>query len=441
MNDVQSYLSRGKEAEQKKQWPEAAELYKQVLALAPDHKIAIEQLAWCYSCNKQHYLAIEVLEGLKEREPEIAKWPYMLGYQYQELQRHDKAIEWYDRALVLKRDYIVVLYRKGYTHAQQIAAHAKSEKQAQAKESIGKALQSFTRCRELWNALPEGSTKQRDRGNYIKAVYHQAKVLVDYAEHRALRGSDAIEAAVTLLCEATLLDPVDHNKYYLLGKAYLAQGEYEKALVALQEADRLDPNQDYVLDKLAEALLRLSRLQESLAVYLRIPPRLRKDYILRNMGRLYHISKEYGKASETLQLAVQKNQRNHNGHYYLGLCYRDTHQFSLALRELKEAIRLRQKFYNKPFPEAQQAIDELLAQHPEVTNELVKSGRQRGTVAKYNNDRKFGYIRREAGGELFFHITDCLDGEQYITVGNRVEFEEKETVKGPRAVRVQGISS
>ena len=292
MNQVQSYLSRAKEAEQKKQWSEAAELYKQVLTLAPDHKIAIEQLAWCYSCNKQHDLAIEVLEGLTEREPEIAKWPYMLGYQYQEQQRYDKAIEWYDRALVLKNDYIVVLYRKGYTHAQLIAAQAKPEKQAQAIENIGKALQSFTRCRELWNALPEGPTKQRDRGNYFKALYHQAKVLVDYAEHRALRGSYAIDAAVTLLHEATCLDPGDHNKYYLLGKAYLAQGEFEKAQQALQEADRLDPNKDYVLDKLAEALLRLNRLQESLDVYLRIPTRLRKDYILRNMGRLYHLSKE-----------------------------------------------------------------------------------------------------------------------------------------------------
>ena len=144
---------------------------------------------------------------------------------------------------------------------------------------------------------------------------------------------------------------------------------------------------------------------------------------------------------ETLHLAVQKNQRNHNGHYYLGLCYRDTHQFSLAVRELKEAIQLRQKFYNKSFPDAQQVLTELVAQHPEVTAEPAKSERQRGTITKYNYDRKFGYIRREAGGELFFHITDCLDGEQYIAVGNSVEFGEKETAKGPRAVRVQGIRS
>ena len=421
--DVQQCLAQAKQAEQQKQWSQAAELYTKVLEVLPDHQSAKEQLAWCLSRAKEYSQAISVLQDLAQRQPEVAKWPYMIGYQHHEQQRWREAIEWYERALAMNPDYIVVLYRKGYAHSQL--------------KQVGEALRAFERCRTLWHALPEGPLKERDKGNCAKAAYHQAKVLI---ENPAKLSAGAIEAAVPLLKEAIQLDPDDHNKHYLLGKAYLEIGQPERSLSAFQEANRLKSNQDYILARWAMALDRLGRLEDAEKLYQCIPPRQRKGYILRNLGILYYRMNNYEQAIATLRQAVRKDARNHNGHYYLGLCYSATEKWGLAAKELREAIRLRQKHYGRPFPDAQGSLDELLAQHPEATTDSLKSGRQRGTVIKYFDDRGYGFIESDTGGETFFHIKDCQSGES-MERGARVEFEAKMSDKGLRAIRVTRIST
>ncbi len=419
--DVEQYLVQAKQAEEQKQWLQAIECYKKLLEVFPNHQLAKEGLAWCLSLVKSYNEAINIYQDLEKSQPEVAKWPYAIGYQYQMLQKWQKAIEWYDQALKLTSDYIAVLYRKGYSHTQLIPISEASH--------IGAALRTFELCRKLWHELPEGPQKQRDKGNCAKASYHQAKALIDYPTKLY---SGAIEAAIILLKEATQLDPDDHNKHYLLGKAYLVDGQYEQALAAFQEADRLEPNQDCVLDKWAEALLQLDRLEDALKIYLRIPIRQRKDYILRNLGCLYHRLNRYDEAVETLQLAVRKNAQNHNGHYYLGLCYHDMGKLSQAAKELLEAIQLKRRFYKNSFPEAQKAIDELLAHHPELA--------KHGTISEYRDDRGFGFIESDAGKRIFFHIKDCR-GNERIGKGFHVEFEEVASDKGPRAILITCIGN
>ena len=86
--DVQQCLAQAKQAEQQKQWSQAAELYTKVLEVLPDHQSAKGQLAWCLSRAKEYSQAISVLQDLAQRQPEVAKWPYMIGYQHHEQQKH-----------------------------------------------------------------------------------------------------------------------------------------------------------------------------------------------------------------------------------------------------------------------------------------------------------------------------------------------------------------
>lgn len=258
-------------------------------------------------------------------------------------------------------------------------------------------------------------------------------------DHPAL-SHDATEAIIRLLKEAIQLDPNDHNKYYLLGKTYFENNQFDQAQMAFQEADKLEPNQDYVLDKWAKALSELNRFEEALELYQRIPFRQRKGYILRDQGYLYYRTNDHEQAERILQQAILKDSRNHYGHFYLGLCYIATGKLSLAFRELREATRLKQRLYAKPFPEAQKALDDLLAKHPRIVDEPLKNGRQRGTVIRYVEDRGFGFIEADSNTQIFFHIKDCL-GPNHIEKGIRVEFEEAMSEKGPKATRVMCIDS
>lgn len=420
---IQQLLAQAEQAEKQNQWAQAAELYSKALEESPDNQQAKEQLGWCLSRAKEYKRAIEVFQELTQSQPQSAKWPYMIGYQYQEQEQWREAVKWYEKSLILNPDYIVVLYRKGYSHF----------KLAQ----VGEALQAFERCRALWYALPEGPLKEKDKKNCAKAAYHQAEVLIE--NPRKVEG--AFEGAIRLLGEAKILDPQNHNVHYLLGKALLENKQAEQAIVAFQESDQIEPNQDYVLDRWGQALAELKRFDEAEQVYQRIPSSQRKGYVLRNLGEMQFQRGDYQRAASTLKQALQKDSRSHYGHYYLGLCYQKVSEWGLAVRELREAVRLRQRNHNVPFPEAQKAIDEILSQHPEAANApQTANTRQCGKVVKYNEDRGFGFIQGDNGGQIFFHFKDFPRNEK-IEVGMRVEYEEGVGDKGPKAIKAKCLDS
>jgi len=390
---------------------------------SPDNQPAKEQLGWCLSLAKEYKRAIEVFQELDQSQPQSAKWPYMIGYQYHEQEQWQEAIKWYEKSLSLNPDYIVVLYRKGYSHFKL--------------KQVREALQAFERCRALWHALPEGPLKEKDKKNCVKAAYHQAEVLIE----NPYKVEGAFEGAIRLLGEAIQLDPQNHNAHYLLGKALLENKEAEQAIAAFRESDRLQPNQDYVLDRWGQALAELKRYEEAEQVYQRIPPSQRKGYVLRNLGEMQFQRGEHQRAISTLKQALQKDSRSHYGHYYLGLCYQKMSEWGLAVRELHEAIRLRQKNHNVPFPEAQKVIDEILSEHPKATNApQTTSTRQRGKVAKYIKDKGFGFIQGDNGAQIFFHFKDFPRDEK-IEVGMWVEYEEGIGDKGPKAIKAKRVYS
>jgi tetratricopeptide (TPR) repeat protein len=417
--NVQQLSSQAEQAEKQNQWAEAVQLYSQALQESPDNQTAKERLGWCLSRAKEYEKATAIFQELAQHQPEIAKWPYMIGYQYHEQQHWREAIDWYSKSLTLNPDYIVVLYRKGYAHFKL--------------GQVGEALQAFERCRKLWRALPEGLLKDKDKKNCAKAAYHQAEVLIE--NWRIVEGT--FEAAIQLLGEVISLDPANYNAHYLLGKAYLESGQPEKAIEAFQESDHLQPNQEYVLDRWGQALAQLKRHDEAEKIYQRIPPPQRKDYTLRNLGEIQLQKGDHQRAIATLKQAIQKNGRNHNAHYYLGLCYRAASEWALAVHELREAIRLRQKHYKLPFPDAQKALDEILSQHPEAASMLREGQRQRGKVIKYFEEKGYGFIQA-GSGQLFFHVKDCPRGER-IEVGMVFEYDEGMGDKGPKAIKLRRI--
>jgi len=63
--------------------------------------------------------------------------------------------------------------------------------------------------------------------------------------------------------------------------------------------------------------------------------------------------------------------------------------------------------------------------------------RERGTVKWFNATKGFGFIQREAGGDVFVHFSAIQgDGYRSLNEGDAVEFDVTEGPKGLQAANV-----
>lgn len=411
-----SSVERARELKNAKEWSQAADAYEQLLKQDPDNPELLQSCAWCLSRDQQHESAVKLFTRLHELSPRVAKWPYMIGYQYYDQQRWQEAIDWFEKALQLHEKYVVVLYRKGYAH--------------EKLEQVGPALESYARCREAWHALLDCPAKEKDRKNCAKAAYHQGSLVLSGG--KKIVGASAASAA-EILQEAVELDPKEGNCHYKLGAALLAASRAREAIQSLEEADRLTRGKDYVLDKLAQAYAADERAEDAQKCYERIPPRYRKAYVNRNYGKLLVVAGRLEDAEQILRRAIEQERRNHYGHYYLALALTKQGRHREAASEAREACKLKMQNYSSEFTEATGLLEQIGKDHPEV---LERGSSNHGVVQAFNRDRGFGFILADNEKRRFFHISDWSDAVQ-PSPGLRVEFEPTETQKGLAAKNVQ----
>ena len=66
--------------------------------------------------------------------------------------------------------------------------------------------------------------------------------------------------------------------------------------------------------------------------------------------------------------------------------------------------------------------------------------RETGTVKWFNAQKGYGFIARDAGGDIFVHYSAIqADGFRNLAEGDRVEFAVEEKDRGPAATQVRKI--
>ena len=60
-----------------------------------------------------------------------------------------------------------------------------------------------------------------------------------------------------------------------------------------------------------------------------------------------------------------------------------------------------------------------------------------GTIKRIARDKGFGFIRDANGQEYFFHRSAVQGSFDSLTEGQRVNFDEEDSPKGPRANNVR----
>jgi len=66
--------------------------------------------------------------------------------------------------------------------------------------------------------------------------------------------------------------------------------------------------------------------------------------------------------------------------------------------------------------------------------------KEQGVVKWFNSSKGYGFIQRDAGGDVFVHFNSIVgEGFKDLAEGQRVEFTVEQGQKGPAAVDVATI--
>jgi tetratricopeptide (TPR) repeat protein len=411
-------LQAGLQAFEQCRWLDAIESFREVLAEGPKQPDLVGKLAFALSQARKYDEAVEVLMRLCEDEPRLAKWPYMVGYQFYMWGDWKRAIEWFDKALALNGAYVKALYRKGYAHFQ-LGQHDDSVK-------------ALLACIESWQRLsPE--LQQADNKTYEKANFLLGKAYL--GRGLSLKARQPLQIAVKM-------DGDNPDRRYELGKCLLQNSDVQGAIRELDRANSLRPGTDYVIDRLAQAYVQRGDLQRAEALYREIPRHRQRPFVLKNLGKLYL---EQGRAEDALavlQVAARKDQANHNTQFLLGKALESTGRHQAAVQAYQAAVTLKHQNYGIDFIDAQEALQRLKDATPKPDADLqpeVQLGPDQhvGLIVQYNAARGFGFIS-STGQRVFFHITGVVEGYAPVE-GGAVRFHLEQSEKGPRAVRVEPV--
>jgi len=249
---------------------EARGLYRQLLAQAPAHTLALYRSGLLELQDGHPDTALALVERAIAAEANEPRYQFVLGQALQALRRWDKAIDAYEAALKLQPDFL-----------------------------------------DAWNNL--GICRQR-RGQFPQAAaaYRQALLLesknagVMANLGTALREMGDLPQAVELLRAAAHLEPAIASHSLNLGIAYWNQGKFSEAEHTLNEALARAPEDPDVAFNLGNALHGLGRQREAIDRY-RQALKLRPDYAdaLINLGNVHTELGEFALGMEAYDAALR----------------------------------------------------------------------------------------------------------------------------------------
>ncbi len=185
---------------------EAEAIYRQVLAVAPQHVEAMHMLGVISLQCGQDEAAVEMIQEAIVLAPTLAAAHSNLGEGYRKLGRLDKAITAYRRAIELRPCYPEAFSNLGNVLMQQ-----------------GYLDDAVAACRRALEFLPDFAEAHNNLGNALSEQGHLEQAVASY--QRALKlQPEYVEA---------------HNN---LGNALSEQGRLDEALSAYQQALRLQPD-------------------------------------------------------------------------------------------------------------------------------------------------------------------------------------------------------
>ena len=409
--------------EQESRWEEAALAYKQML-LVNETVFLIAKCGWCYSRAEQYDLAIEQFDKLITVENDNPKWHYMKGYQFYMQKKYIESVECFDKALALKEDYFVVLYRNAHANLQVAGEFMKLKK-----AEFWKAIGLLERAHTVWTKLSDND-RNKDKGTYFD---------VNFLHGKALSGISNYNSKAVNCFKNALAIKEDVVCRYNLAKTYYCMGEYDLAW------DNLPDSHEYYIKELKAYLLaKRGDNESSIKLLESLLRKKEKDYLYVVLATIYLSLNKFNEVINCSKKAIRIKKGNHKAYYLLAKGYYGLGLLCKAIESLEHAISIKRERFNADYVECVKLLDEIKVKIDDGykdDEELLKTlesttKRYKGRIKKYISPKAFGFIESREIGDVFFHASSCKFS---VSEGMIVAFECEDSPKGKVAKNIRVV--
>ena len=280
-------------------------------------------------------------------QPYLARSHYMVGNVLFQLQQFRQANDAFDKALRLRPDNFRILYHMGMTKlalrdplkAEEFFSRAKKIKPNN--KSVIKAMnQLISQKKDLDKSIEEASKIMKAQSQYPDVLFKIANTYVR---------SHCLEKAFECLDRALEINPDYKEARYLKGKLEIEIGQYDKAYQSLTETLNLLENIPTGYENVLQ-FEKVGYIEEAACELLRIL-RLEPDFgaIHIELGKTYVGSRQFDRALEELEKGLALSPHYPDGHYYKGLCLRDSGDLEGAINCFGLALELSPTYFDAGF--------------------------------------------------------------------------------------------
>lgn len=382
--------------EKNSNWDDAIVLYKEITKENNSIK-NIEKLGWCYSRAEKYDEAIKYFKELEQKQPQMAKWKYMIGYQYYCKKKWNDAVNYFNSALKLKPDYFVVKYRISYAYLQLAGKYKELTKSA-----FWNALGHIKECHILWNSF-DNDKKNKEKNTYYDINFLHGKMLMNLPKH--------MEEATVHFKEALKIKDENICKYNL-SKTYYLMGKYDEAKKELP----LNDNNYYVIELKAYIEAKLGNCDKAINIINKLLKKRKKDYLYIFLANVYMLNGNREDAFKQVNIALNMNKNNHKNHFAKANVFYQYGLYNSALDEIEIAIDLKKRNYHSEYTEAvslresiEQNIPNNYVEDKVLLEKLEKINNKKyseGIVCDFYKDKGFGFIKM-GNEKIFFYLSDC----------------------------------
>ena len=206
--------------------------FEKVLPDSRFYKSAAVQIAFLYQDAGKIEAGIRHIQNVIAKFPEDSEMFFYLGTFYEEVEAYDKAVTTFKKGLQLDPENPKIYFRIGVVY----------DKQGHKELSI-----------EAMRKVIDLNPKDPNALNYLGYTYADLGKNLDEAER--------------LVREALKYKPNDGYITDSLGWVYFKKGLFENALIHLQEAVRLIPDDPTILEHLGDAYIRVNEKEKALDCY------------------------------------------------------------------------------------------------------------------------------------------------------------------------------
>jgi len=312
-------------------YDEAEAAFMRAIALNPENKEVIKNLARFYLMQEQFVKAEAPLRRAAELEPDSALIFNNLGLVMKELGRFDEAENAFDRAITLSPENIeaisnlggILLNQKRYAEAEAPLRRATEldPNTASTFNNLGVVMKELGRHDEAEEAFTRAITLSPD---YKEAISNLGALLLKqkrYAEAEAP------------LRRAAALDPNTAGIFNNLGLALLKLYKFDEARVALDRAIMLKPDYIEAMSNRVGVLYNIDKFSEA-------------EVLLRKAIEISSSAQDSGGAESSEQTAIEAG-----AHYNLALVLLSRGDFANGFEEYEWRWKVRDWFKMREYPE------------------------------------------------------------------------------------------